>query len=172
MPVVGFAFALGRALDSISALSARTRELGNSMVILRNLRAVCSALILLGLSGNVAWSQSAKTFKIIVPFPPGGSATILARLLAEQISRVHGPTILIENRPGAGASIGYEAVARALPDEGGTNVNFQPQILIQCSSGEYEELYATPGPAQQGNGDIVPGALTGEPAKANWRKLR
>ena len=60
--------------------------------------------------------------------------------------------------------------------KGGTNVNFQPQILIQCSSGEYEELYATPeaasGPAQQGNGDIVPGALTGEPAKANWRKLR
>ena len=60
----------------------------------------------------------------------------------------------------------------------GTNVNFQPQILIQCSSGsgEYEELYATPeavsGPAQQGNGDIVPGALTREPAKANWRKLR
>src|SRR5262249_5964178 len=86
------------------------------MVILRNLRAVCSALILLGLSGNVAWSQSAKTIKILVPFPPGGSATILARLLAEQISRVHGPTILIENRPGAGASIGYEAIARALPD--------------------------------------------------------
>src|SRR5215472_1983954 len=60
--------------------------------------------------------------------------------------------------------------------KGGTNVNFRPQILIQCSSGEYEELYATPeaasGPAQQGNGDIVPGALTGEPAKANWRKLR
>ena len=133
------------------------------MVTLRNLRAVCSALILLGLSGNVAWSQSAKTIKIIVPFPPGGSATILARLLAEQISRVHGPTILIENRPGAGASIGYEAVARALPDEGGTNVNFQPQILIRCSSGsgEYEEPYATSDTAgglpQQGNGNLVRG---------------
>ena len=60
--------------------------------------------------------------------------------------------------------------------KGGTDINFQPQILIQCSSGEYEELYATPeaasGPAQQGKGDIVPGALTEEPAKANWRKLR
>ena len=60
--------------------------------------------------------------------------------------------------------------------KGGTNINFQPQILIQCSSGEYEELYATPeaasGPAQQGNGEIVPRALTGEPTKANWRKLR
>ena len=48
--------------------------------------------------------------------------------------------------------------------KGGTNINFQPQILIQCSSGEYEE---TSGPAQQGKGDIVPRALTGEPAKAN-----
>jgi tripartite-type tricarboxylate transporter receptor subunit TctC len=97
MPVVGFAF---------------TR-----------LRAVCSALILLALFGNVAWSQSAKTIKIVVPFPPGGSATILARLLTEQISRVHGPTMLIENRPGAGASIGYEAVARAPPDGNTLGIN-------------------------------------------------
>jgi hypothetical protein len=64
-------------------------------------------------------------------------------------------------------------------DVKGGGINFQPQILIQCSSDEnggYEELYATPeaasGPAQQSNGDIVPGALTGGPAKANWRKLR
>jgi hypothetical protein len=48
--------------------------------------------------------------------------------------------------------------------KGGTNINFQPQILIQCSSGEakeYEELYvaseAASGPAQQGNGNLVRG---------------
>ena len=92
------------------------------MLIRRNLRAVCWGLILLGLSGN-AWSQSARTIKIIVPFPPGGTATILARLLAEQIGRVQGPTILIENRPGAGASIGYEAIARAVPDGNTLGIN-------------------------------------------------
>ena len=63
--------------------------------------------------------------------------------------------------------------------KGGTNINFRPQILIQCSSDEGEgfiDVRAAPeaagGAPQQGNGDIVPGALTGEPAKANWRKLR
>jgi len=89
----------------------------------RNLRAVYWGLILLGLSGNAAGSQSARTIKIIVPFPPGGTATILARLLAEQISRVQEATILIENRPGAGASIGYEAIARAVPDGNTLGIN-------------------------------------------------
>src|SRR5439155_355407 len=54
--------------------------------------------------------------RIVVPFPAGGSADILARLLGEQISKAQGPTVLVENRPGGGASIAYEAVARAAPD--------------------------------------------------------
>lgn len=74
------------------------------------------SVISLTLTGNGAWSQTARTIKIVVPFPAGGSADILARLLGEQISKTQGPTVLIENRPGAGASIGYEAVARAAPD--------------------------------------------------------
>src|SRR5205807_2111379 len=48
--------------------------------------------------------------------PPGGSADILARVLGEQVSKANGPTVVIENRPGGGASIAYEAVARAAPD--------------------------------------------------------
>src|SRR5215813_11177674 len=63
-----------------------------------------------------AWSQSARTIKIVVPFPPGGSADTLARLIGEQVSKANGPTVVIENRPGAGAVIAYEAVARAAPD--------------------------------------------------------
>src|SRR3954468_9650396 len=63
-----------------------------------------------------AWSQAARTIRIVVPFPAGGSADILARLLGDQISKAQGPTVLVENRPGAGASLGYEAVARAAPD--------------------------------------------------------
>jgi len=47
---------------------------------------------------------------------PGGSADILARLLGEHISKAEGLTVIIENRPGGGASIAYEAVARAAPD--------------------------------------------------------
>lgn len=74
------------------------------------------SVILLALSGHAAWSQAARTIRIVVPFPAGGSADILARLLGEQISKAQRLTVLIENRPGAGATIGYEAVARAAPD--------------------------------------------------------
>jgi len=71
---------------------------------------------LVTLSDQDAWSQTTRTIRIVVPFPPGGSADILARLLGEQISKANGPTVIIENRPGGGASIAYEAVARAAPD--------------------------------------------------------
>ena len=60
--------------------------------------------------------QAARTIRIVVPFPAGGSADILARLLGEQINKANGPAVVIENRPGGGASIAYEAVARAAPD--------------------------------------------------------
>ena len=85
------------------------------MFVLRSL-AACLAIALLALTGHDVWSQAARTIRIVVPFPAGGSADILARLLGEQISKAQGPTVLVENRPGGGASIAYEAVARAAPD--------------------------------------------------------
>jgi tripartite-type tricarboxylate transporter receptor subunit TctC len=72
----------------------------------------CAALTL---GGSPAWSQ-ARTIKVLVPFPPGGSADILARLLGDQVAKAQGLTVLVENRPGAGATIAYEAAARAAPD--------------------------------------------------------
>jgi len=68
------------------------------------------------MTGNSAWSQTARTIKVVVPFPPGGGADILARLLAEQVGRAQGPTMVVENRPGAGTVIATEAVSRAPPD--------------------------------------------------------
>jgi tripartite-type tricarboxylate transporter receptor subunit TctC len=66
---------------------------------------------LLAASSPAAWSQTTRTIKIIVPYPPGGPGDILARLLGEQINRAHGPTVLVENRPGASGRIGTEAAA-------------------------------------------------------------
>jgi tripartite-type tricarboxylate transporter receptor subunit TctC len=63
-----------------------------------------------------AWSQGARTIRLIVPFAAGGSFDVQARLLAEQISRTHGTTMVVENRPGGGTVIGTEAAARAAPD--------------------------------------------------------
>ena len=75
-----------------------------------------AAVTVITLSGHVAWSQTTKTIKIVIPSPPGGGSEMLARVLAGQISQAQGPTMVIENRPGAGTIIGTEAVARAAPD--------------------------------------------------------
>jgi len=87
--------------------------------------------ILVGLSGNDAWAQTTRTIKIVVPYPPGGGNDILARVLAEQISRTQGPTIVIENRPGAATTIGSEAVARAAPD-GNTVMITSSDLIISA----------------------------------------
>jgi len=59
-----------------------------------------------------AWSQTTRTIKLVVPFPPGGVADVLARLLAEQIGRAQGPTFVVENRPGAATMIATDADSR------------------------------------------------------------
>jgi tripartite-type tricarboxylate transporter receptor subunit TctC len=73
-------------------------------------------LLVLGAS---AWPQTVRTIRLIVPFPPGGAIDVLSRIVAEEVGRERGPTIVIENRPGAGTEIGTEAVVRA-PADGGT----------------------------------------------------
>ena len=70
----------------------------------------------LALTTPQAWSQAARTIKLIIPFPPGGGIDVLGRILAEQIGRTQGPAVVIENRPGAGTLIGADAVVRAKPD--------------------------------------------------------
>jgi tripartite-type tricarboxylate transporter receptor subunit TctC len=78
--------------------------------------AAAAAVFTLTLSCSSAWSQTSGSIKLVVPSPPGGSTDILARLLAEQISRAQGRAMLIENRPGAATVIGTEAASRAAPD--------------------------------------------------------
>ena len=74
------------------------------------------SVILLALNSPGAWSQTARTVKIVVPFPPGGPTDTLARLLADEIGRAQGLTMVVDNRPGAGSVIGTEVVSRAAPD--------------------------------------------------------
>jgi tripartite-type tricarboxylate transporter receptor subunit TctC len=86
------------------------------MRVFRNLFAVCVAVVLLAISGEASWSQQGRTIRIIVPVPPGASTDAVARLMAEQIGRAQGVTVVVENRPGASGMIGTEFVSRAAPD--------------------------------------------------------
>jgi tripartite-type tricarboxylate transporter receptor subunit TctC len=57
-----------------------------------------------------------RPIRLVVPFPPGGGADNLARLVMPKVAERLGNTIFIENRPGAGGNVGAESVARAAPD--------------------------------------------------------
>lgn len=57
-----------------------------------------------------------RPLKFIVPVPPGGAADIMSRMIAEHLQSRLGQTVVVENRPGAGSSLGMDAVAKAAPD--------------------------------------------------------
>jgi tripartite-type tricarboxylate transporter receptor subunit TctC len=90
-----------------------------------------AAAALLALPAHGAQAQNARTIKIVVPSTAGGGADTLARLLGDQIGRKQGQTIVVENRPGAGNTIGTEFVARAAPD-GNTVLVTTPEFVINA----------------------------------------
>ena len=57
-----------------------------------------------------------KTIRLIVPFTPGGGTDILARMVANELTKAHGWQFVFDNRPGAAGGIGTELTARAAPD--------------------------------------------------------
>jgi tripartite-type tricarboxylate transporter receptor subunit TctC len=83
---------------------------------LRVTRALAAAA-LLG-SGGAAMAQAwpAKTISIIVPFATGGTTDAIARTLGQELSKTFGQPVIIENKPGAGATIGADYVTKAKPD--------------------------------------------------------
>jgi tripartite-type tricarboxylate transporter receptor subunit TctC len=70
-----------------------------------------------------------RTVRIIVPFTPGGTADLMARIVGDWLSRKWGQAVVIENRPGAGGNVGAEAVFRAEPD-GYTLLSSPPPPLV------------------------------------------
>ena len=65
-----------------------------------------------------AWAQAwpARPVNLIVPFPAGGTTDVLARALGQELSKSLGQPVVVENRPGAGATLGADHVAKAKPD--------------------------------------------------------
>jgi tripartite-type tricarboxylate transporter receptor subunit TctC len=83
-----------------------------------NLKHLCIAALCAAATSHAATQDNypAKPIRLVVPFTPGGSTDILARLIAKQITDTFGQQCIIDNRPGAGGTIGMEIAARAAPD--------------------------------------------------------
>src|SRR3954471_3716420 len=99
-----------------------------SLAVMIGIRAIAA------LAGGLAFAGAASAqdypkqpIRLIVPFAPGGGADLMARILGEPLAKRLGQPIVIENKPGAGATIGADLAAKAAPDG-------------------YTLLYVTPGP--------------------------
>src|SRR5271163_353136 len=103
----------------------RRPSLSTTMAKTRNVREVwpmrgfCASLSMLllpfGLGGNLnaarAQTYPNRNITLVVPFPPGGSTSIVGRVVADKMSQLLGQSIVVDNRGGAGGTIGTRSVA-------------------------------------------------------------
>jgi tripartite-type tricarboxylate transporter receptor subunit TctC len=95
-------------------------------------RAILAAPAILA-AGRVAAQGSDRPLRIVVPFPPGGTSDILARLLQPELQRLLGQPVVVDNRGGAAGNLGADHVAKSAPD-GITVLLTDPGILTTSPS--------------------------------------
>jgi tripartite-type tricarboxylate transporter receptor subunit TctC len=113
-----------------------------------------------------AWAQAwpTKPVRMIVPFTPGSATDIMARTVSEKLSSQLGQTVVVENRPGAGGTIGVAQVAKAEPD-GYTVLVHSSSYTVTPSTYKnlpYDTLRDLTGVAPLG---LLPNVLVISPAK-------
>ena len=82
-----------------------------------SLAAAIAVAVGLGFAGNVAGQNyPVKPIKVVVPFAPGGPADVIGRIIGQQLNIILGQSLVVENRGGAGGTIGARFAAAAEPD--------------------------------------------------------
>ena len=129
--------------------------------------AFCAAL------PGLAQGFPSKTIRIVVPYPPGGGTDVLARIIAPKLGEVLGQSVIIENKPGAGGTIGSAQAAKMPPD--GHTLLILNTLPHTSSAGLYAKLPYDPVKDFAGIGAIatVPYVISlnpNVPAK-NWTEF-
>jgi len=123
------------------------------------LRKIISVTVLFAslTAGGVGYASPAwpdHQVRTVVPFPPGGAADLVARLIAEKLSATTGQSFVVENRAGASGTIGAQTVARSNPD-GHTLLLASPaEVLVGKIAGQHA--------GYDPETDLVPVTLVGE----------
>src|SRR5436853_3697221 len=83
---------------------------------MHTMKIIIAVLGALAFSLAAAQSYPNRAVRVVVPWPPGQATDIAARVVAERLSQSLGQPFVIDNRPGAGGSIGTDAVVKSAPD--------------------------------------------------------
>jgi tripartite-type tricarboxylate transporter receptor subunit TctC len=101
-------------------------------------RIAAAAIFSLAALGAAAQSYPARPIRFIAPFPPGGGVDIVARTVGERLGARLGQTIVVDNRPGAGATLGTSLAAKSTPD--GYTLLVAPVIGLAIAHAYYRKL--------------------------------
>jgi tripartite-type tricarboxylate transporter receptor subunit TctC len=82
----------------------------------RHLPALCAAVLVAATGAASAQAWPTKPIRVVVPYAPGGPADVIARLVAKKAGDTLGQTIIVENKAGAGGTIGVDAALKSAPD--------------------------------------------------------
>src|SRR6516162_7772709 len=117
---------------------------GRKMMLTRRNLLAASAAWLFGAADAAAQEWPQRSVRVIVPFGPGGGADIIGRIVAQSLQEKLGQPVVIENRPGAGGTLGNEAVARADKDGYTLGIMTAGQIIaaVMSKSLRYDTLTA------------------------------